>query len=44
MTTKNGWAGTVRGMPRSGEVATRTKTMSKRDIELYTEITRRASR
>lgn len=39
MTTKNGWAGTVRGMPRSGEVATRTKTMSKRDIELYTEIT-----
>jgi acyl dehydratase len=39
MTTGNGWAGTLRGMPRNGDVATRTKTMSMRDIELFTEIT-----
>ena len=39
MTTGNGWAGTLRGMPRNSDVATRTKTMSMRDIELFTEIT-----
>ena len=39
MTTGNGWAGTIRGMPRAGDVATRTKATSLRDIELYTEIT-----
>jgi acyl dehydratase len=39
MTTENGWTGTLRGMPRNGDIATRTKTMSMRDIELYTEIT-----
>jgi len=39
MTGRNGWTGTIPGMPRSGDVATRTKTMTMRDIELYTEIT-----
>lgn len=39
MATNNGWAGTLRGMPRNGAVAIRTKTMSMRDIELFTEIT-----
>jgi acyl dehydratase len=39
MAAQNGWAGTLGGMPRIGEAATRTKTMSMRDIELFTEIT-----
>jgi acyl dehydratase len=39
MAAQNGWAGTLRGMPRSGDVATRSKTTSMRDIELFTEIT-----
>lgn len=39
MTTTNGWTGTIKGMPAQGAVATRDKTMSMRDIELYTEIT-----
>ena len=39
MTAANGWVGTLRGMPRAGDVATRDKTASMRDIELYTEIT-----
>ncbi|OAJ55990.1 acyl dehydratase [Paraburkholderia ginsengiterrae] len=37
--SKNGWEGTVRGMPANGASATRVKTMSTRDVELYTEIT-----
>ena len=39
MTNNNGWAATLRGMPEQGAVATRSKTTSLRDIELYTEIT-----
>lgn len=39
MATSNGWEGTLRGMPRNGAVATRGKTTTMRDIELYTEIT-----
>lgn len=39
MSTRNGWTGTVRGMPKNGDNATRTKTMTMRDIELFTEIT-----
>ena len=35
----NGWANTTAGMPRQGAIAERSKTMSKRDIELFTEIT-----
>ncbi|MFL9946184.1 MaoC family dehydratase [Paraburkholderia agricolaris] len=38
MSDKNGWAGTIRGMPAVGAVAERDKTMSMRDIELFTEI------
>ena len=36
---KNGWSGTIRGMPTAGANAERTKTVGVRDIELYTEIT-----
>lgn len=35
----DGWAGTIAGMPDVGAIAERTKTVGKRDIELYTEIT-----
>lgn len=35
---KTGWTNTIKGMPKAGDVATRNKTMSKRDIELFTEI------
>jgi len=35
----NGWAGTIAGIPRQGAIAERSKTVGKRDIELYTEIT-----
>lgn len=38
-TPKDGWAGTRAGKPKPGATASRTKTVSKRDIELYTEIT-----
>ena len=36
--TKTGWSATLKGMPQAGAVATREKTMSKRDIGLFTEI------
>jgi acyl dehydratase len=39
MGTGNGWVGTLRGMPSKGQVAERSKSVSLRDIELYTEIT-----
>jgi acyl dehydratase len=39
MNGKDGWTGTVRGMPDTGSVAERSKTVSNRDIELFTEIT-----
>jgi acyl dehydratase len=39
MNEKNGWTNTLRGMPKVGAVAERNKTMSTRDIELFTEIT-----
>ena len=39
MTEKNGWGGTIRGMPVEGAAAERSKRMGQRDIELFTEIT-----
>ncbi len=36
---KDGWLGTVAGMPAVGAYAERSKTVGKRDIELFTEIT-----
>ena len=39
MTEKNGWSGTIRGMPVEGAAAERSKRMGQRDIELFTEIT-----
>jgi acyl dehydratase len=39
MTTAPGWIGTIKGMPAVGAAATRRKSMTRRDIELYTEIT-----
>lgn len=39
MSENNGWAKTLRGMPAPGASAERSKTMSMRDIELFTEIT-----
>jgi acyl dehydratase len=39
MSGDNGWTKTLRGMPATGASAERSKTMSKRDIELFTEIT-----
>ncbi|MGJ7530753.1 MaoC family dehydratase [Variovorax sp. GB1P17] len=36
--SKNGWTGTIKGMPQQGVTAERTKTMRQRDIELFTEI------
>jgi acyl dehydratase len=39
MTTPQGWTGTLRGMPRTGAKASRSKTVTMRDIELYTQIT-----
>ena len=35
----NKWAGTIAGMPVEGAIAERSKTVGKRDIELFTEIT-----
>ena len=35
----NGWTGTIRGMPGEGSSAERSKTVTVRDIELFTEIT-----
>jgi acyl dehydratase len=39
MNEKNGWAKTLRGMPKVGAVAERKKTISMREIELFTEMT-----
>lgn len=39
MTQANGWSGTIKGMPAEGATAVRQKSMTRRDIELYTEIT-----
>lgn len=36
---KNGWAGTIQGMPAEGASAERSRTVGKREIELFTEIT-----
>ena len=35
----DGWVGTIRGKPRLGDFAERTKAVSERDIALFTEIT-----
>ena len=35
----DGWAGTIAGMPKHGATAERSKTVGKRDVELFTEIT-----
>lgn len=35
----DGWVGIVRGKPRVGDFAERTKSVSERDIALFTEIT-----
>ncbi len=37
--TKDGWAGTIRGIPIAGQSAERSKTVGMREIELFTEIT-----
>jgi acyl dehydratase len=39
MSGDNGWSKTLNGMPAAGASAERSKTMSMRDIELFTEIT-----
>jgi acyl dehydratase len=39
MSSANGWGATVKGAPTVESVARRSKTLSVRDIELYTEIT-----
>jgi acyl dehydratase len=39
MSDINGWTRTLKGMPTPGATAEHTKTMSMRDIELFTEIT-----
>lgn len=36
---RDGWAGVVRGRPRVGQVAERTRTTRMRDIEAFTEMT-----
>jgi len=37
--SNNGWTNTIAGMPTKGAIATRTRTTTFRDIELFTEIT-----
>jgi hypothetical protein len=39
MNESNGWTKTLGGMPKAGDTATRDKTMSMQDIELFTQIT-----
>ena len=39
MTTANGWARTILGMPSVGNVAERSRSVGMREIELFTEIT-----
>ena len=36
---RDGWAGTIAGMPEVGASAQRSRAVGKRDIELYTQIT-----
>lgn len=36
---KDGWSGTVKGMPKVGAAAERSKRVGMREIELFTEIT-----
>ena len=36
---KNGWTGTVHGMPAAGASAERSRTVGQHEIELFTEIT-----
>ena len=36
---KNGWTGTLRGMPAPAASAERSRTVGKREIDLFTEIT-----
>lgn len=38
MSEKNGWAGSIAGMPKAGATAERSKKVGMRDIELFTEI------
>ncbi|WP_322103120.1 MaoC family dehydratase [Paraburkholderia sp. J41] len=38
MSDNNGWTRTLNGMPAAGASAERSKTMSMRDIELFTQI------
>lgn len=39
MAETSGWAGTVKGMPKEGAVAERSRRVGMREIELFTEIT-----
>src|SRR5215471_6457881 len=39
MSQTNGWSGTLRGMPREGASAERTKHIDSRDIDLFTQMT-----
>lgn len=39
MTTAGGWSGTLRGMPKVGGTASRTKKVTHDDVRLYSEIT-----
>ena len=39
MTHSNGWSRTLRGMPREGAAAERSKTIGQQDIALFTELT-----
>jgi len=39
MTDKNGWIGTIRGMPAEGTAAERSKQVEQHDIELFAEMT-----
>src|SRR5438067_6456864 len=39
MTDKNGWSGTIRGMPVEGTTAERSKQVEQHDIELFAEMT-----
>lgn len=39
MTETSGWTGTVKGMPKEGAIAERTRRVGMREIELFTEIT-----
>jgi acyl dehydratase len=38
-TSKSGWANTIRGMPRVGDMAERRRTTKMQDIEAFSEMT-----